>query len=52
MLRIKQYKILKMYQTMFSQKQTYKTKAVIITIPSMVGRGLLKAKVNLNISVD
>lgn len=32
-LRIKQGKILKMYQTMFSQKQTYKTKAILITIP-------------------
>lgn len=36
-LTIKQGKILKMYQTMFCQKQTYKTKAIIITIPGRVG---------------
>lgn len=55
MLRIKQGKILKMYQTMLGQKQTYKTKAIIITIPGRVhifSRALLRAKVNLNVSVD
>lgn len=53
-LRIKQGKILKMYQTMFSQKQTYKTKATIITIPGRVdifSKALLRVKVNLNVDI-